>query len=249
MVELLYLILFAIMLWCALRDLKRRNRLSMHFFTIIAIAVFYILVPLILFLIGNLGTQDFGYLVRDIVNSKAEDRYRCLCYVTLAFLCIELPMHFKTTNNRLDIPCEVNPKMVSIRVRKTCLAWFFILFTLGMLGICIMIATLGINGFIVYSGASRGENALTIPSGSILAYGIKLAYLILASLVPGIVLLNYKHDWFVKMFLIAAFIFSLLILIFNAGKTQAILCLAPIVIFSLQETKKSNLVDWYCLVY
>lgn len=241
MVELLYLILFAIMLWSAIRDLKRRKRLSMHFFAIISIAVFYTLVPLILFLIGDLNSRDFGFLVRDIVNSENKDRFICFFYVLLAFVGIELPMHVKTTKNKLDAPCKVNSYIACVRVRKICLAWFLILFVLGMLGICIMIATLGIDGFIVYSGASRGENALTIPSGSILAYGIKLAYLILASLVPGIVLLNYKHSWYVKLLLMVSSLFSILILIFNAGKTQTLLCLAPIVVFFLTKNKKVKL--------
>ncbi len=238
MVELLYLTLFAIMIWFALKDVKKRNKLTLYFFVVVSMAVLYILVPLGIFFLSNLTERNFGYIVNDVKNSNLEDRFICLIYVAIAFSSIEMARNIPRKENKLDIPCIISQSSASERVKNICFAWFYILFILGMMGIIVMIATLGLNGFIVYSGAGRGEHEMAIPSGSILAYGIKLAYFILASLVPGIILLNYKHNWVFKGLLIISAIFSLLILVFNAGKTQALLCLAPVVLFFLSKNNK-----------
>ena len=102
-------------------------------------------------------------------------------------------------------------------------AFYAVLLVLGFFGFIVIVSQIGFVNLVFMSGASRGASASVGGSGTILAYAKILAKLLIASLAPGIILVETRKSWGMKVLLVIIFMLSLMLEIFMAGKSNFII--------------------------
>lgn len=230
MISVLYLATFAAIALLCVKRIKNNKGISLYPIFLMTIAVLYLFVPAIVFIFGSYDKQNSD-LLRIISNTTNAERIAIYFLTLLCVAAISIPQKLRicsiSSHNELynaDTYDAVRVRDISYHV---CRIWFWILFAVGLACTLIMIANIGISGFIVYSGSSRGEGALELQSGSLFAYASNFSKWLIASLTPGILMYQIRKQTAMKMLLLFAFALSVLLLIFNAGKTSFILFLIP----------------------
>lgn len=226
MIPVLYLTTFAVIALVCVKRIKNNRGISLYPIFLMTIAVLYLFVPAIVFIFGSYDKQNSD-LIRIISNTTDTERIAIYFLTLLCVAAISIPQKLRICgiSSHKELYDAIRVRDISYHV---CRIWFWILFSVGMACVLIMIANIGISGFIVYSGSSRGEGALELQSGSLFAYASNFSKWLIASLTPGILMYQIRKQTGMKMLLPFVFALSMLLLIFNAGKTSFILFLIPL---------------------
>lgn len=234
MISVLYLTTFAVIACLSLNRIKKNKSISVYPIFMLAIAVLYLLVPALVFLFGEYDKQNSD-LVKIISDSTGMERMGIYFLVLLCIVAISIPQKVKIANSNVIrktcVATDYSAERVKLIAYDVCRLWFWILFTVGLGCTLIMIADIGIGGFILYSGSSRGEGALELQSGSLFAYASNFSRWLIASLVPGLLMYEIKKRTGTKLLLLCVFVLSVFLQIFNAGKTNFIIFLLPFFIY------------------
>lgn len=234
MISILYLTTFAIIACLSLNRMKKNKSISVYPIFMLAIAVLYLLVPALVFLFGEYDKQNSD-LVKVISDSTSVERMGIYLLVLLCIVAISIPQKVTIANSNVRrkscVATDYSAERVKLISYDVCRLWFWILLTVGLGCTLIMIADIGIGGFIIYSGSSRGEGALELQSGSLFAYASNFSRWLIASLVPGLLMYEIKKRTGMKLLLLCVFVLSVFLQIFNAGKTNFIIFLLPFFIY------------------
>ena len=233
MLTFLYLITFLIVVVFCLRRIIRNKYISLFPIFTITIAVLYLFVPAMIFLFASYDKQNSD-LIAIVHNSSTLDRISIYLLVLLCIAAISIPQKVGVSQ---DIPYRRLRKPVNYDVRRirhiaynVCKKWFWGLWLIGFVCTLGMIADIGLEGFIIYSGSARGEGDLQLESGSLFAYASNFSRFLIASLAPGILMYEIKKNKKLGVVLIITFVLSIMLQIFDAGKTGFIIFLIPIFI-------------------
>lgn len=241
MVSVLYLTTFVVIALLCVRRIKKNKGISLFPIFLMTIAVLYLLVPAMIFLFGSYEKTNYD-LVRIISDSTDSERVAIYFLVLLCVAAISIPQKVRISSTPYRNKLYSTDAYDVVRVRNIsydiCRIWFWVLFLVGLGCTFIMIADIGLSGFIVYSGSSRGEGAMELQSGSLFAYASNFSRWLIASLAPGILMYEIKKHPGMKVLLLFVFALSVLLQIFNAGKTNFILFLIPVFIYIM--TRKGS---------
>lgn len=240
MISFLYVATFAVLVLISMKIIKKKNGMSLLTVLVLAIGFLYLLVPALVFMFGSYNMESDD-LIGIISESSDAERIVIYFWVLLCIAVILIPQKIrikKTWATSCKQPSSADD-YDAVRVRhityNVCRMWFWVLFLVGLGCTLIMIADIGLGGFIAYSGSSRGEGALELQSGSLFAYASNFSKWLIASLVPGIMMYEIKKKLGMKVLLIIVFALSVLLQIFNAGKTNFILFLIPFFIYVISK--------------
>lgn len=238
MVSILYLTTFVVIALLCIRRIMKNKGISLFPICLMAIAVLYLLVPTMIFLLGSYEKMNYD-LVRIISDSTDTERLEIYFLVLLCIAVISIPQKVRISSTPVRNKIYSTDTYDAVRVRNisysVCRVWFWILLSIGLGCTLIMIADIGLSGFIVYSGSSRGEGAMELQSGSLFAYASNFSRWLIASLVPGILMYEIKKRPGMKALLLFVFALSVLLQIFNAGKTNFIIFLIPVFMYLMSR--------------
>ncbi|MBO5926418.1 MAG: oligosaccharide repeat unit polymerase [Clostridia bacterium] len=233
MITFLYLMTFIIIALIVIKKIIKDKSISLYSFLAISIAILYLFVPAVVFLLGAYDKQSSD-LIEIIYTSSNQERLEIYFLVLLSFLLISAFQKIKIGNsitNKITLSNEFKTSKLPTITHKICLSWFWVLWGIGIFCTAIIVFYIGIKGLIIYSGSSRGEGELQLESGSLFSYAVNFSRLLIASLAPGIIAYEIKKNFKMKILIIITLVLSLLLQIFNAGKTNFIIFLVPLFIY------------------
>ena len=234
MISVLYLTTFVVIALLSMKRIKKNKGISLYPIFLMAIAVLYLFVPAMIFMFGSYDKQN-NDLIKIISNSTDTERIAIYFLVLLCIAVISIPQKIRIGNAPSHNQQYSTNANDIVRVRNisydVCRIWFWILLSVGLVCTLIMIADIGLSGFIIYSGSSRGESVMELQSGSLFAYAFNFSRWLIASLVPGILMYEIKKRTGMKIILFFVFVLSVLLQIFNAGKTNFIIFLIPLFLY------------------
>lgn len=236
-ITVLYLLTFVIIALWAVQKIIENKSISLYPMFLLAIDVLYLLIPAILFMFGAYDRQASD-LVAVIYTSSNRRRISTYFIVLLCVVIVSLlqELRIKKWSRKTPLLCAPqDPSQVRDITYRVCQKWFWVMWGVGMLFTLVMMLKIGPHGFILYSGSARGEGSLPIESGSLFAYAVNFSRVLIASLVPGILMHEIKPSVKMKCILGVTLVFSLLLLIFNAGKTNFIIFLVPIAVYCISK--------------
>lgn len=238
MITVLYLATFILIALLCMNRIRKNEGISLYPIFLLVIGVLYLFVPAMIFMFASYDNQNSD-LVRIISDSTTYERIDIYLLVLLCVAVVSIPQKVRiggvsshALNNSAEIYDVVRVKNISYGV---CRVWFLILLSIGLGCTLIMIAEIGVSGFILYSGSSRGEGSMELQSGSLFAYASNFSRWLIASLAPGLLMYEIKKRRSMKILLYFVFVLSMLLQIFNAGKTNFILFLVPFFIYLMSK--------------
>ena len=234
---------FAVMLFVILK-IKKDGFLSLFSVVIITISILYLLAPALTFIFGNYS-ENHRYFVSFIYRSTESDRFKAYLIIALTLALFLFSDRFRLVfgkrNHSLNI--SASEKRLPYRyseedknsLDKLCFNWFIVLFVLGIIGYVLVISQVGFLNLILKAGAARGVSGSIGGAGSLLAYAKILAKLLIASLAPGIMLLEIRKSKMMYIIIFIVFGLSLMLEIFMAGKSNTIIFILPFFIYFLNK--------------
>ena len=239
MITALYLITFAAVLLLSIKRIKERESISLYPIFMLGIAGLYLFIPAMVFMFGAYDIVNYD-LIQIIKGSTNVERIVIYFYVVLCFAVVSIPQKMKCFNKLFQGQQRSRDKdeaeFVKVNSYNVCKIWFLVLAAIGLLCVLVMMIKIGPLGFIKYSGSARGEGNIQLQSGSLFAYATQYSRFLLAALVPGILMYEIKKQNKMRNILIVIFAFSLLLQIFNAGKTSFIIFLVPFFVYAISRS-------------
>jgi len=243
MISAIYIITTIIFGGFVVRKIKSNNINAITIFTFM-IMFAYLIVPIMVFFLGD-AYQDKYPITWNIYNSNDLERVKALIYTflliissTLVYYCIPI----KKVNTNI-INTKYNEKMIYTIVKK----YWFVLFGIGMFGFILVIFKFGgISNYLNSSGGSRGiysdiGDNNSIAPGSIFAYANILSRALLGCIYPLILMYEMKPQISRLIGIIFIICLDTMVLVYNAGKLQAIIFYVPILIYFMNKyVRKKN---------
>ncbi len=196
----------------------------------------YFLVPAIIFIYGDSYNKRNDLLGNLAYNSTTETRVRIYFIVLISYILLLFPAFFNKKRlfvERYDYSLDTDA------VKKYAKKFYAFTLILGSIGFLGMMAKIGLSGFINYSGSSRDTNVDSLELGGLFSYFNILSKYMIAALAPGIILYELYKTNQIKIQLIVILVCSILIELYNAGKSNFIMFLIPLLIY--YSYRKGNL--------
>lgn len=230
MESLLYFFMLFIFIGVVIRQIKIDGINSFVIF--ISMTCFaYLMIPVFIFLVGDAYQYKYPILA-NIYRSSMAERIVALIYITLFLISFVIGYNLlktKQTKNNINKYNSAYIKMITPKIYLKAKKYYFILFSIGVIGFIYMLYEFnGLGNFIKFSGSGRGEGIYEFSSGSAVAYSMIISRAMLGSTFAIILMyrLNTKKRLIIVVFI--SIIVSMLLLVFNAGKLQAIIYFIPL---------------------
>ena len=247
MINAIYIIIMIIYGGFIFKKIKRDNINALSIFSLL-IMFAYLIVPIIVFLIGD-GFQYKYAILGKIYESNDSERIKALISISI-FILTTLVFYYITLK-KINIDSLENVKYDQKVIYTIVRNYWFILFGIGMFGFIIVIyKSGGISNYLNSAGGSRGiygDNP--IASGSIFEYANILSRALLGCIYPLILMyeMKRKKSKVIGIFLIICL--NTMLLSYNAGKLQALIFYIPILIYLMNKYVRKNKMIIYLVIF
>lgn len=232
--SILYILTFVCFSFFIFKQIIKDGFITIFTIFLFSIILFYYFAPALIFIFG-MNAKSNQYFLSFIYESNSYIRIK-IYFIVLLSLSTIIVSYYSCSfyiKRKTPIPQEKNDYFLSnskniLRiVDSTCFYWFIVLFVFGLTGILLMIREIGLYGFIFSSGAARGESGDIGRAGSLLSYAKVLSKFIIASMSPGILLVQTRKSVSIFILLSVALTLSFLLEVFIAGKSSFIIFILP----------------------
>ncbi len=251
MISAIYIITMIIFGGFVLKKIKSHDINAITIFVFMIIFA-YLIVPIIVFFLGDAYQYKYP-MIWNIYTSNDLERVKALIYTILLIISAVLVYYLipiKKINSNIINNIEYNEEPIRKIIKK----YWFILFSIGMFGLIMMIFKFGgISNYLISSGGSRGVNSdigdNSIIIGSIFAYANILSRALLGCIYLLILLYELKRKKSTLIGIIFIICLATMVLVYNAGKLQAIIFYVPILIYLTNKfVRKKNKILIYLLI-
>jgi hypothetical protein len=242
----IYILAIIIFSGFILSKIKRDNINAVTIFSFFILFA-YLIVPVLVFYLGD-GYQSKYVILGQIYESNDLERIKALISIFM-FIASTLLFYYNflpKINNSILNDVKANEEMIYRIIKK----YWFILFGIGIVAFIIVIYKFGgIRNYVYSSGGSRGNgDNLLIETGSIFAYANILSRALLGCVYLLILMYDIKHKKRTLIGIILLICLDTVLLIYNAGKLDAIIFYMPILIYLTNKYIRKNKLLIYSLL-
>ena len=232
----LNLITSCVILFFSVKRVKTNKYLDLISTVSISYSILYFLVPAIVFLFGKNSNSKYDLLGNIAYNSTNDERVWIYIICLLSYSMLLLPSILVKKNSEKK---HYSFELDIIELQHVSKKFYVFALIMGGIGFIGMAANIGINGFINFSGASRDSLDDTLEVSGLFSYFNILSKYLIAAIAPGIILYEIAPCKKLKTELLIILIGSILIELYNAGKSNFIMFLIPLLVY--YANKKGNI--------
>lgn len=224
----LNLITSCVILYFSVKRVKANKYLDSASTVSISYSILYFLVPAIVFMFGKTSNSKYDLLGNIVYNSTNGTRIWIYIVCLLSYVMLLFPTILVKKNvSKPRLPYRLDISALQKYTRK----FYYFALIMGGIGFIGMAANIGISGFINFSGASRDNLNGTLEISGLFSYFNIFSKYLIAAIAPGIILYEINPSKKLKVELLIILVCSILIELYNAGKSNFIMFLIPLLIY------------------
>jgi len=235
-VTALNLITSCLIIIYSVKRIKANKYLDLTSIVSISYSMLYFLVPTIVFMFGQLSKSKYDLLGNIVYTSTTGTRIRIYIMCLLSYVLLMFPtIILKQKASKPQYSYRLNISALQQYATK----FYYFTLIIGGIGFIGMTANLGVSGFVKFSGASRDNLNGTLETSRLFSYFNIFSKYLIAAIAPGIILYEINPSKKLKAELLIILTCSVLIELYNAGKSNFIMFLIPLIIY--YTNKKSSI--------
>lgn len=221
----------------SVKRIKANRYLDLISTASISYSILYFLVPAIVFMFGKISKSKYDLLGNIACTSTTGTRIRIYIVCLLSYVLLIFPSIILKTKARKP---RYSYKLDTCALQQCTIRFYYFALIVGGIGFIGMAANIGINGFINFSGSSRDNLNDTIETSGLFSYFNIFSKYLIAAIAPGIILYEINPSKKIRVELLIILVCSILIELYNAGKSNFIMFLIPLLIY---YTNKKNSIN------
>ena len=247
----LYIAVLSLIILYIIKCIKK-NSINTLVATLTVVSFTYLFIPIVVFIFGEKYTYKYAILA-NIYRASTNERLVMLSYIVV-FLVIMI-LIYNNCSKKVEVESKIaNSEYIENKISTKLKISFNVLFIVGFISFLYLLYEFkGITGLLSYTGAARGEGELTIGAGSVVAYMNILARSILGCmpiLITVYMINKRKFNIINRTVIVLVFMFSLIYLIFNAGRLQILIFFIPLILFIVNKYfKGKKAIKIYMLIF